>query len=493
MWNNIVNTALLGTGKKQLQTNELPAAIADIANDVLADNTLDAEARFLHLAALAFNYRQSGVSALHQEGVAITPCAPEILPYCTQDAVAALQNVLDMDVQPLIVYWLEACSFANQVAPPEYVPLLMEMALRDKSLRRMSVQVCGKRGEWLSTFNQDWKFSKSSSLEERWQNGSLEARRQALTDMREKDPAGGREWLQQTWAQENANTRAELLKSMSTGLSEEDIPWLESLLAEKSMKVRDEVWPLLKQLPSSGIVQAYWQLLQSAVTLVQEKSMLGLRSKNSLKADLKLPDDKRIADSGIQLLSNTKNVSDDSFILYQLATFVPPSWWEKYLGTDKAGVLALFLNTPATKHFIQALGIAASRFHDLDWTRFIIKEGKDFYKDALEVLPPAEQDAYALQFFEQEPQFIIRHLTARKEEWGLAITREVCRFIANNPYQYNRNFFDKHVRLMPTAILVELDKIEPDQPVYLTTWKNTSDHIRRLLGSKAAIAAAFHY
>jgi len=487
MWNNIVNTALLGTGKKQLRKEDLPPALSAIADTVLGDRSLDVETQFLHLAAIALNYRQSGVTALQDTSVTLEAAPEEVLPYCTPAAWQALHTAIDMGLQALILYWMEACAAAQQIAPPEFIPTLMDMSVKEKQWRNLAVAVCGKRGEWLGQLNPDWAFKKSDSTEERWQTGSLDERKQVLTALRQEDPAKAREWLQKTWSQENAATRAELLKVLQINAGDEDVPWLETLLTDKSSKVKDETWALLKQLPTSSIVQAYWQLLQQSITPAKK----GLLNKKSLEISLQLPSDKRIADSGIQLLSTSKNGNDDVFILYQLTAYVPPSWWEDYLQTDKNGVLAYFNNTELTEKFIQALGLAASRFKDLDWLRLIVKEGKDFYMDALRVLPPHEQEAYALRFFEKEVQFIIRCFSEKEYEWGLPITRELFRWIAKNPYQYNRNFFDKQVHNIPLLIAGELENFTPELPAYQATWKNTTEHIKRLLSCKAAINKAF--
>lgn len=487
MWNNIVNTVLLGTGKKQLRKEDLPPALSAIADTILGDRSLDAETQFLHLAAIALNYRQSGVTALQDSSVTLEAAPEEVLPYCTPAAWQALHTAIDMGLQALILYWMEACAAAQQIAPPEFIPTLMDMSVKEKQWRNLAVSVCGKRGEWLGQLNPDWAFKKTDSAEERWQTGSLDERKQVLTALRQEDPAKAREWLQKTWSQENAATRAELLKVLQINAGEEDVPWLETLLTDKSSRVKDETWALLKQLPTSSIVQAYWQLLQQSITPAKK----GLLNKKSLEISLQLPADKRIADSGIQLLSTSKNGNDDVFILYQLTSYVPPAWWEDYLQTDKNGVLSYFNNTELTEKFIQALGLAASRFRDLDWLRLIVKESKDFYMDALRVLPAHEQEAYALRFFEKEVQFIIRCLSEKEYEWGLPITRELFRWIAKNPYQYNRNFFDKQVHNIPLLIAGELESFTPELPAYQATWKNTTEHIKRLLSCKAAINKAF--
>ncbi|SFW42422.1 DUF5691 domain-containing protein [Chitinophaga sancti] len=487
MWNNIVNTVLLGTGKKQLRKDDLPPALSAVADTVLGDKSLDVETQFLHLAAIALNYRQSGVTALQDSSVTLEAAPDEVLPYCSPAAWQALHTAIDMDLHALILYWMEACAAAQQIAPPEFIPTLMDMSIREKQWRELAVAVCGKRGEWLGQLNPAWAFKKSDSTEERWQTGSLDERKQVLTALRQENPSQAREWLQKTWSQENAATRAELLKVLQINAGEEDIPWLETLLTDKSSKVKDETWSLLKQLSTSSIVQVYWQLLQQSIKPAKK----GLLNKKSLEISLQLPSDKRIADSGIQLLSSSKSANDDIFILYQLTTYVPPAWWEEYLQTDKKGVLSYFNNTELTEKFIQALGLAASRFKDLDWFRLIIKEGEDFFMDAFNILPAHEQETYALRFFEKEVQFIIRCFSEKDYEWGLPITRELFKWIAKNPYQYNRNFFDKQVQNIPLLIAGELESFTPELPAYQATWKNTTEHIKRLLTCKAAINKAF--
>lgn len=487
MWNTIVNTVLLGTGKKQLRKEELPPALSAIADTVMGDKSLDAETQFLHLASVAFNYRQSGVMPLEDTSVTLEPAPAEVLPYCSPAAWQALHTALDMGLPALVGYWLEACATAQQLVPPEFIPTLMDMTIKEKQWRPLVTTIAGKRGEWLSQLNPAWAFNKTETAEERWQTGSLDDRKQVLSALRKEQPAQAREWLQQTWSQENAATRAELLKVLQINASEADVAWLETLLTDKSQKVKDETWTLLKQLPTSSIIQAYWELLKQSIT--PEKK--GLLNKKSLDIHLQLPSDKRIADSGIQLLSSSKSVSDDAFILYQLTTYVPPTWWESYLQTDKKGVLTYFHNTELTQQFIQALGLAAIRFKDIEWLQLVLKESKDFFKDALEALPVHEQEAYALKFFEKEPQYIIRFLGERDYEWGMPITRELLKWMAKNPYQYNRNFFDKQVQNLPLSIEGELENFAPELPAYQATWKNTIEHIRRLLSCKAAINRSF--
>lgn len=482
MWNTIINTALLGTGKKQLLPTDLYPELHAVAERILGNKSLDAETQFLHMAAVVHNFLQCGVMPINNSGVPLQPAPDEERPYCSKLAIYALQDALDMDLLPLVIHWLETCYNKQQIIMPEYIPLLLDIAVSQKRTRHLVMAVCGKRGQWLSTMNPDWQFPFTVSVEDRWQTGSAENRRQVLQEIRQSYPGMARNWLQQTWAQENISTRTEFLKIMRTNLSEDDLPWLESL-QEKNHKVRDEIWALLKQIPSSFIVQSYWQLLQQTISRSPDLS---------LHISLQLPLDKRIIDSGIATLSNEKNISEEAYIVFQLIGSVPPSRWERHFNADKEEVITTFEKDDLGKRFIPSLILAAARFKDAAWLRLLLGKSTTFYPDVIPLLPAAEQEAYALRLFDSYPQDVINYLSNRTDEWGLEIACEVLKWIARNPYQYTRNFFDKHVLQLPPAINDELEKLAPEEPAYQATWRNTSEHIRKLLHCKIAIGNAFN-
>ncbi|MBW8686121.1 DUF5691 domain-containing protein [Chitinophaga rhizophila] len=481
MWNNIVNTALLGIGKKTLSPADLPADLIPVAESVLGDRSLDSETQFLHLAAVALNYRQSGVNAVQHGGVPLSPAPPEEKPFCNTAAIYALQDALDMDLLPLVTYWLEACYHKEQIVVPEYIPVLLDTAVSQKRIRHLAMAVCGKRGQWLSAMNAEWQFPFALSNEERWQTGSAEDRRQVLLEIRQAYPGMAREWLAQTWSQENTSARTEFLRILRTNAGEEDLSWLESL-QERNQKVKDEVWTLLRLIPESFIVQAYWQLLQRSVSRGAGKA---------LHISLQLPLDKTIVDSGISTISNQKNVSEEAHILFQLIGNVPPSLWESHFNAGKEEVIELFRQDDLGKQFIPALIIAANRFKAVAWLRLLLQDTTTFYPEGMPLLTAAEQETYALSIFSSYPQDVINYLSNRTDEWGLTITGEVLKWMARNPYQYTRNFFDKHVLQLPPAIADELDKLTPEEPAYQATWRNTSEHIRKLVSCKVQITNAF--
>ena len=99
-WDQIINTALLGTDKRAPEVNELPAALAN-AVALIQQNTTDKEEQFLQTASLAFNYRQCGTMPMKKESVTIEKAGPEEKQYCSLLAVQTLKDILDSESHSL--------------------------------------------------------------------------------------------------------------------------------------------------------------------------------------------------------------------------------------------------------------------------------------------------------------------------------------------------------------------------------------------------------
>ncbi|TKB29139.1 MAG: hypothetical protein E5W81_34370, partial [Mesorhizobium sp.] len=74
---------------------------------------------------------------------------------------------------------------------------------------------------------------------ENWDEFYLAARRLALADMRRTDPTSARMLIEAKASGEPAEVRLALVELMRFGLSAEDAPFLKSLSADRSGKVRE--------------------------------------------------------------------------------------------------------------------------------------------------------------------------------------------------------------------------------------------------------------
>lgn len=448
---------------------------------------------FLQTAAMLYNYRQCGSLPLHNKAVSIVKSDDEEKLYATNAAHQVLNDIVETGSISLLNFWLEQCRDGNKIVQPEIIPVLLNAGMKNKQLQSLVYSCCGKRGIWLVQFNEEWKFTDTKDKDEVWETGTLEQRKDILGEIRKTDPSRGRELLQQTWQKENAATKTELIKQLSINSGKEDVPWLEELLNEKSIKVKEEVLQVLKTISSSSVVQKYWNILQQSIKLTTARGLLGIGTKTNLEVKL-ISFDEAIFKTGIQQLSGNAKITDENFILYQLISSVPPHLWETHFNLDNKKIIDLFSKNENYKTFMGAFGLAASRFKNLAWLRTIIAiHENSLHLDAFSLLPQKEAEDYALSFLTTDDGassilHIIRHFS---KEWGIEFSKAVLKFTSKNPYQYNKSFYNEIIHLLPGPMAFELEKFKPQEEQLEKIWNNLSEHISKLIALKLQTLKTF--
>ncbi len=481
-WDNIIHTALLGTDKRQLRKEDFSEELAEVHE--IINQTGDKEEQYLNIASVAFNYRKCGFQHTNKS-VDRTQAGEELRLHCSPQSHQLLNDILSAESAALFGLWLRECNNKNQIVLSEYIPLLFDSGIKYKHLQQEIFAVTGKRGEWLLPFNEAWKFESVTIDEGIWQTGTVEQRRAFLNKLRQTEADRSRELLKQVWSQENANTKAELLKQLSVGISNEDVEWLEQLMNEKSQKVKDEALKLLKLIPGSNVVQRYWEILKQSISMRKEKGLLGIGSKTVLEIKLTDKIDDSIFKTGIEKVSSDKGVSENDFIVYQLLAAVPPSLFEENYQLPRKEIIDLFNKKKETKQFIPAFGLAAGTFKDVDWLKAVIAVSDNkLYAEALQLLPEDEKEKYALGFFENEEttEGVLHYLLFYyKKQWSLRLTKEIFKHTAKNHYRYGRPFYKEHILSIPSEIIPELEKCTPKEDYARDMWTKTSEYITQLL------------
>ena len=491
-WQQVIQTALIGTDKQSVPVNDigedLLPAITAISNNI----AIDKEEQFLQIAATVFNYRQSGAEAMVKQDISIAICGAETLPYCSKAAMASLKDILHEDSNGLLALWLQYCSNKQQVVEPALLPLLFDKAVQQKQLRQYAPTCFGKRGAWLSQFNSEWNFATDASDEALWQTGTPDQRKKTLQQLRATNAAQAREWLQQTWPQENAASKQNLLEAFAINLSAADVPWLESLTNEKSQKVKEDVLGLLKQVPTSTIVQQYIALLQQSISIKKEKTMFGLSSKQVLQIALPSTIDEQLTQSGMEKLSNQKEFTDDEFILFQLLQNIPPSVLEAHLQLLAGDIIELLQKEDSTKKFLPAIVMALVKFHDTAWAIACMQHSTVFYLDILPLIPVQQQEYYSKKFFKGNEHSIVQYAVGRATEWSVELTQLIFTHTAANHYQYYRNFYNQHIQLIPYGASSILDACNPLDEYASNSWNTTKEYIAKLLELKQQTIQSFN-
>lgn len=491
-WNHIITTSMIGTDKKTVAITDLPDSLSSAATTILENKETDKEDIFLQLASLAFNYRQCAVSSLQKEQVTLPPAPAEEKEYCHSLAHQVLKDILSEESIPLLKFWLELCEEKNKLVPPKMIASLFSACEQQKSLHFLVGACCGNRGEWLSRFNAAWNFSAGESNEELFQTGTLEQRKTVLKTLRKTDPNKARAWLQKVWPQEDATTKTTLLEVLRINIGAEDIPFLESLSTEKSKKVKDESVNLLKQIPDSTIIKKYQELIRKSVSVKKEKSLLNFMGKMVLDFQLPSQLEEDIFKSGIEKLSGQKNITDESFIFYQLISYIPPEFWEAHFNLSPKEIVDLFNRSEEGKNNLPALGLAAGRFKNKNWAPHIIDIDDHFYIEIISLLTPDKREKYFMQHITRSPDAVITTAIKSEKEWSLELTQQIFKFTAKNSYQYTRSFYNQHIQLIPEKIAGMLEKCMPSEEPMKSTWSNTSEYIMKLIQLKSQTIQSFN-
>ncbi|MCR6638363.1 MAG: DUF5691 domain-containing protein [Sporocytophaga sp.] len=484
--NNIINVALLGTSKKQLSSADLTEDFTTIFEHINS-TTSDTEEKYLQLAGVAFNYHQCGTinRTTDQSPLKIAPIEEKSL--CSHNSISSLKEVLNAENYSLLGLWLDHCQKAHQIVSHEIIPQLFSIAETQKNLREAIKNCCGKRGEWLSQFNPDWSFYKEiTSEDDTWQTGTPEQRKLFLKNKRETDPEGGRAILQQSWNQESANTKTELLRFLSINISFEDEAWLKSLLNEKSQKVKDVVWELLKLIPESFIVNEYKSLLELNLILKKEKAIAGLISKIVIEIKPISSINELIYKSGIDKLSSSKEISDDEYFVYQLMAYTPPSYLETLFKLSPEEIVEALTKDSIGKKLLPAVISATGRFKDKGWALLLSHHTDKFYHELAFLLPADEQEKYLLRNIDQHPQEVITFSSNRNEEWSVALATGILKFTFSQYYQYNRSFYAKIIGLLPCSLLSQVNVLDTQ-----VQSENMKEYILHLLAIKENILSSF--
>jgi hypothetical protein len=203
------------------------------------------------------------------------PAAPDERPACSEAAVEVLELILSGEVPIpggvalLAGQWLDGAARAGCRLPARLLPRLLDLGSANPDLRPSLRIATGPRGRWLAGHDGRWAWAGGAPVDGgeagagRFATGGGEAgagrfatagradRPALLEAVRRTDPARARDLLASTWKNDPAAERAALIAVLATGLSDDDEPFLEAALDDRSAAVRRIAAELLSRLPTS--------------------------------------------------------------------------------------------------------------------------------------------------------------------------------------------------------------------------------------------------
>src|SRR5215468_4201803 len=124
LWNEIINTALIGSERKPLSLDPAAGALGDLLAQL---DQNDREGALLGAAALVSLYERAGTLPMKDARPSPEACEPDDAPRCGERAAVHLAMMLRGEYQRLLPEWLAKVAAAGLRAPEELLPLLLEL------------------------------------------------------------------------------------------------------------------------------------------------------------------------------------------------------------------------------------------------------------------------------------------------------------------------------------------------------------------------------
>ena len=247
-WHHILQTAVAGTERSPLPENEL----AELGLRPSGDPARDA----LEALAAAVLARKAGFPLAAAAGSSSGQWAAggsstqDDRPVCGPGAANDLDLMLTGRYADALPEFLDLLAQNHLRLPPEYLPGLLETAVRKPELAEKIMAAAGKTGEWLAAQNPHWKSLAPGEATD-WFTASFAERKRLLADTRTRNPLLALAWLEKTWNEEKPEHKIQFIEILQHRLSETDEDLLERAFADKNRDVRLAALQLLMRLPGS--------------------------------------------------------------------------------------------------------------------------------------------------------------------------------------------------------------------------------------------------
>ncbi|MEM1394054.1 MAG: DUF5691 domain-containing protein [Cyanobacteria bacterium P01_H01_bin.150] len=369
IWQDLVKTAVVGTQRQKLkivaQDNQLDEVLSGL-------DTNDKEACLLSAAGTIYLYQKAGQSTAIDSQKSLSTCNLDDLPYCSQVSEQHLGMMLSGGYIGFLPEWLTLLAETKKVVSPKYLPELLKLGILQHHWRKYILPVLGKRGIWLAAQNPEWNYALAENADKIWKNGSLEARKKLLKELRQSDAEKGRRQLNNILSKEKAKERASLLETLEVSLSADDIKFLEEALEDRSKLVRDVAARLLAQIPESKLVQRMIERVRPLLSL----------DGNGIEVELPKKFTLEMIQDGIDESKYIPSLGEKASLLLQMLACVPPSIWSNDWKKTPDELISIIENSKWKKLFLEAWATAAIRSKDIVWSEALLKSSNTFYQNS---------------------------------------------------------------------------------------------------------------
>jgi hypothetical protein len=398
----LVSAALMGTERGSVSLPPLPGALGDLAAQLAG---APPEHALLGTAAALTLYERTGQVPARALAPLPEPAAEEDRPACSPAAGQHLAEMVRGRHTILLPEGLAALAAARRRVPDEHLVTLLHLTHGRAALQALVRPVAGSRGRWLAAQNPSWGFLRDPVEGDVWETGDRAARVALLERVRRTDPARGRAMLAAVWGQEGAADRAAFVRTLATGLSADDEPFLEAALDDRGKEVRRHAADLLARLPGSALSGRMLERLHSLLgwTPAQRARLLPPTAARPARIDVTLPEacDAAMIRDGVEPKAHPA-VGEKAGWLLQMLSVVPPATWPALWGAAPADLVRAAGASEWQQVLLQGWAAAAVRHGDAAWAEALLGalsalRTDDTLNNLIALLPAERWEALVLE------------------------------------------------------------------------------------------------
>lgn len=353
-WQNLIHKLVVGTQREHFTDSTMLALRSQFGSANFYANSDDA--RLLEMAAFYAMTARAGHALSLADAAAIpTAAASEDFAYANTFVAQQLKTILYNGSEELILESLLLLTQAQQLVPPNLLPLLLDKAKENPNLLAVLPACIGARGRWLLQLNPSWKnLAYTEPLE-----GTLELLTKNehiafLVSLRYQSPEEVLPYFAKLFKTENSIVRVQLMDIFSIYLSSTDASFLESCLTDASKEVRRKAIAYLCRLPDSAYIQRMQARLAALVNNSDWKKITLPSLDAGLKEDL------------VDINYKDWEASEQEYLLTRIIAATPPQYW-----LDKKITAEDYIKQSEKHPYRTALWIgwleAAQKFEHKDW------------------------------------------------------------------------------------------------------------------------------
>lgn len=330
--------------------------------------------------------------------------------------------------QELTAQWLSAAVARGGLVPPAMLPVLLDAARRNTTVRADVARVAGRRGGWLAAQRADWAWLLDEATPVTvvdWTTATGAERLGHLISLRRADPARARELVASTWDTDSSENRARFLGTFADGLSPDDEELLERALDDRRKEVRQTAVEMLRQLPGAALGRRMRQRAHAAVRLVPtDPARLAVRPPEELDAALRR--------DGVGA-TPAHGAGAGAWLLEEVVAGTPLDSWTEL---EPSGYLALARGNDWAGPLLHGWAKAAIAQGDARWAATLLAQDSGVLREAVRwdlhlVLPPAALARLAAEALRAEDGSAHRLLALHPGPWPEPLSVTVLETIAH--------------------------------------------------------------